>query len=247
MRRLRLLPVLAAALVAAGAGPAAADPYLDASDATALTELLAEATEVQGVCYGWTLRLSDSSGGPSGRDAGSDQGVGRPPSEVGCARYVELQAYVTWTSNSSDTEDSSSFSVHSEGVADPPTVADLRDVGVGEGDLKNDDGDVALYRAVAALPRLVADRGGAPSLELEPAAADPLTDAGPTGSLGPDWLREHRGMLVLGSILLGVAALLPVLFSYSDRQKRLLAARMAKPPPARHRPADPPDPDKGAS
>ncbi|HZB50856.1 MAG TPA: hypothetical protein VE547_17345 [Mycobacteriales bacterium] len=201
------LALAAAALVLGGAGPAAATPFLDAADAEDLAQLLAEASAVQGVCYGWTVDLQDDSGGPSGIDAGSDRGVGRPPSQIPeCRRYLEVRAVVRWTAETSDAEDSGGFTVDSIGIDDPPTESDVRSVLDFEGsDLVKDDGDVLLYQAVAALPRLLADRGAVPSLTLAPAPTPPPAGSRPTGSALPDWMRQRAGLLALGGLLLGFA------------------------------------------
>ncbi len=239
MRRVAAVAA-AAALVLTGAGPAAATPFLDAADAEELAALLAEASAVQGVCYGWTVDLRDDSGGPSGTDAGSDRGVGRPPSQIPeCRRYVEIRAVVRWTAETSDAEDAAGFTVDSIGVDDPPTESDVRSVLGFEGsDLVNDDGDVLLYGAVAALPRLLADRGAVPSLTLAPAPTPPPAGSRPTGSALPDWMRERAGLLALGGLLLGFAVaglVVGAVLRGAERRRAADAAAARRPHPGLRR------------
>jgi hypothetical protein len=191
------------------APPAAAEPYLTAEDAAELVEILAEATDRQDVCYGWAVDVSDGSGGPSGLDARSGRGVGNLASADGCRRWVELRGQVWWTAQTSDRDDDSVFEVVADGLRDPPTAADLAELGIPDNALVRDDGDVALYEAMLALPRIVADRGEAPPLELEPAASAPPAGSVPTGQpVLPDWLRQRWPVLGSGILLLLLAAAL---------------------------------------
>jgi hypothetical protein len=227
VRRFALVAAAVGAVLIGGAGPAAATPYLDAKDATSLAGLLAEASEAQGgVCYGWILDLSDAAG-TDGTDAGSNRGVGTAPSDVPeCTRYVQVEARVTWVSESSESEDSAAFTVASEGLSNPPTASDVRSaVGMDGDDLKNDDGDVLLYRAVAALPRLLADAGEVPSVSLTPAASAPPSGTDPTGSRTPDWVRQQQGWLVTGLVLVFVSVTIVLIgFYLRGAERRRLAA-----------------------
>jgi hypothetical protein len=232
VRRAALVAAAAAALVLTGAGPAAATPFLDAADAEDLAGLLAEASAVQGVCYGWTVTLQDDSGGPSGTDAGSDRGVGRPPSQIPeCRRYVELRAVVRWTAETSDAEDSAGFTVDSIGIDDPPTESEVRSVlGINGTDLAKDDGDVLLFSAVAALPRLLADRGSVPSLTLAPAPTPPPAGTVPTGQPAlPDWVRQRQALLALGGVLIVIAVVVAGISVAVRRADRRRAAQRAAP------------------
>lgn len=188
MRRALLL--VAVLLVAAPA--AHAEPFLDPGDAAELANELADATDEQGICYGWSVSVNDNSGGPSGTDVGSNVGPGREPDVTQCPKgMVVLQGYVSWTCDSCEAEDSSDFSIRTS-VPGGPTKDDLEDLDFDGGQLKGDKGDVALASMVGALPLIAASKGVAPAIKADTTAepAKPAADK-PTGSpVIPDWLRE---------------------------------------------------------
>jgi hypothetical protein len=195
--RAALLVLAVAAAVLLAAPPAGALPILELADAEELVQALAEATEEQDICYGWSVTVHDNTfGGNSGTDFGSSLGLGRLPEGPECPRYVLFEATVSYTSESSESEDAAYYRVDSN-VARAPTEDDLRRVGVsGEGLLGEQD-DVALTNAVLALPALVAEQGLAPAIDLEA-----NTDALPagdraTGTPGSDWLRQYGSTLAL--------------------------------------------------
>ena len=202
------------------AGPAwAANPVLDPEDDAELVETLAEATEVQGVCYGYVLQVDDRDTGEwGGTYAASSGGEGvRAVEADDCPEgVVELVAQLTYTSDFSESEDDAFWDLQS----DVPglTIGDVEDEGLSAGDLL-DDGSSAttLLNAVLSLPRLAAEQAG-----LEPVVAEPNADAlpggaRPTGSPGSDWLRENVALLGLS-----VAAILAggVAFAASSRPSR---------------------------
>ena len=116
--------VLQTALLAVllSAGPAAAEnPVLDAEGDTDLATALAEARDVQGVCYGYLLSVSDADTGQfSGTYAASSSGAGQAASAAtDCpGGTVELTARISYTSSFSEAEDSAEWSLLS-------TVGDL--------------------------------------------------------------------------------------------------------------------------
>lgn len=185
---------------------------LSAADRVELANTLAEATTESGVCFGYSLNLSnfDTSTPASGTETLSNAGPDRTPASGSCPKgTVVLRAYVTYTSSSSESEDSASYSVSSTGA---PGVsfdaeAELKDLtGVDEQDLLGDDDDLALRNLVAALPLLV--DGATPAELAAPAAKAPNGDR-LTGSPGGDWVRAHGvgiaiafAVLVLGGVLL---------------------------------------------
>lgn len=239
MRRAALALAAAAALVLAGAGPAAAVPYLEQADAEDLVEVLAEATAQQQVCYGWSVRVNDDSGGPDGTDEGSGAGVGQVVTQSGCSRWIELRGWVRWTSETSDLDDSSGYELVSAGLDRPPTTADLTELGFDVNLLVRDDGDTGLFQIMLALPRLVADSGEAPSVQVAPAASPPPAGSVPTGRPAlPDGLRSRWPLVVLGAGLIVLAAVLLVVFRRSTPRR----------PTPRPRPVVPgPPPSQGAS
>ncbi len=210
IRRLTLIAVLLTALVGAFAHPAAAVPLLDEGDAAELAQSLADATEEQDVCYAWNVFVQDGSGGPSGFDTGSNLGPNAPLGTAvssPCTKSVTLEGRVTYTCGSCESEDSSSVSVVSN-FPGGPTTRDLEDLGLEGGDLKNDDGDVALVNMVGALPLITASKGAAAAVPVQPSTLKPGATDKPTNSPSvPDWLRDSWLALtallvvVLGGVL----------------------------------------------
>jgi len=219
--------------LAALASPAAATPLLSEGDAAELAQGLAEATEEQGVCYGWNVLVTDGSGGEGGIESGSSAGPGAPVGaavSLDCEKTVTLEGSVTYTCDSCESEDSSSARVVSS-FPGGPTTADLEDLGLDGGQLKNDDGDVVLSNMVGALPILVASSGAAPPLQAGalsgptgPAATDRATGTPST----PDWLRES--WLPLAVCLLAIAGGFWwfVAVVATDRRRGTHAARKAQ-------------------
>lgn len=192
-------------LLLAGAPAAQALPVLEEADAAELAQSLADATEAQGVCYGWTVQVLDQSGGPSGVDVGSDKGAGQIVDRGSCAKWVELQGAIDFTCDSCESEDDSDVQLESN-FAGAPTRADLEDLGFSGGDLKNDDNDTVLSNMVGALPLITASNGAAkPVPGLDAAEADkPAAGDVPTGTPStPDWLRENWLALVFFALLAG--------------------------------------------
>lgn len=172
-------------------------------DATELANTLAEASTEQGVCYGWNIDVSDySGGGEDGPDVGSNLGPGKPltPGAGGCDKYVILTGYVTYTSESSESDDSSSWSIESN-LTRPPLTSELEDLGYGSGDLTGDKNDVTLINAVGALPALVADHGEAEALPFEASTQPANVQGAPTNGPGNDFVREYGVMLALFGLI----------------------------------------------
>ena len=185
----------------APAAPAGAVPILDPLDAQELVQELAEATAVQGICYGWRVAVSDDSGTFTGTDVGSSRGVGVPAEgDRACPRFVVFRADLHYTSESSESEDSASFHVFAN-VGGGPDDRDLRRAGVTEDSLLGSKDDLGLINAVQALPALVAERRLAP-----PVAADategtiPATDRA-TNRPGSDWTRSYGEFLGIAAVL----------------------------------------------
>jgi hypothetical protein len=199
----------ALALVLVPASPAAAEnPVLDAEGDADLVAALEEATEVQGVCYGYDLSVEDGDTGQwSGRYAASSLGEGTLP-ELGpqCPEgVVLLVAGIRYTSELSDAEDSAGWRLDS--TLTQLDIGQVEALGPSSGDLLDDErSETALLNAVLALPGLAAERAGVPPVLLEPNTEPLPADAAPTGSPGSDWLREH-GVLLAGCVLLVLAGL----------------------------------------
>jgi hypothetical protein len=237
--------VLAAAALAVlwAAPPAAADPVFAGSDAQALVAVLAKASDAQGVCYGWNVTVTDFGGsGQPGTDVGSNRGVGVQAST--CPKWVEFYATVEFTAETSDSDDSAILRLMSDGLADPPEVGDLADLGITQKSLLDDDLDDVTYRGTTALPLLVTQRGGAPPVELDPATAAP-PGGGPVARPGSDFLRNQWQLLALGGLLLVAAVAVVLVPRLAEPTRRRLEA-MAQQATAGSRTQPPGTPPTGA-
>lgn len=180
---------------------AGAVPILDAPDAEELSRQLAEATAVQGICYGWRVQVRDDSGIDSGTDLGSSRGVNLPAEHQSCPRFMVFQADLHYTSESSESSDSASFFVFAN-VGGGPDDRDLRRVGVSESALLGTKDDLALANAVLALPALVAERGLAPPVPAQGTEGTiPAADR-PTNTPGSDWTRAYGPFILLSVVLM---------------------------------------------
>lgn len=213
--RLALVAVTAVLVLGPAGQALAANPVLDPEDDADIAASLAEATEVQDVCYGYALDVQDQDTGQwSGSYAASSTGEGvRASATSSCTDgVVELVARIVYTSSFSEQEDSASWDVVStvEGVS----IADVEDLGLSAGDLLSDGASATtLQNAVLALPRLASEQAGLPPVVLEPNPSPLPEGARPTGTPGSDWLRENSALLlvcvaaVVGGLVLLVSSL----------------------------------------
>lgn len=201
---LAICPAIASAALRAPAPRTSAGPVLTAGDATDLAQNLNDATAVQGVCYGWRINVSDSGSGPSGTDEGSSLNANSVSPAQSCTKYVILTADVTYVSDSSESNDSVSWGIDSN-LPNPPTPADLKNLGVGGGGLLNDNNDTALTNTVQALPLVVSSKGLAKPVaaDLTVRPANPAA-AHPTNSPGPDWIRQNTFLFILALCVIAV-------------------------------------------
>ena len=191
--------LLAAMLVVALPVQARAVPLLEPADGEELAQTLAEATDEQGVCYGWAIEVLDQSGGPSGTDAGSSSGPGRAVDRFRCRRWVELAGTITYTSEASEAEDSAGVEVRGN-LARTPTARHLEDLGYPADRLTDDDNDEVLIDMVGALPLLVASAGQAPYVPFEEPARPPPGGDRPDAGPGSDWWRNYWWLVALGAL-----------------------------------------------
>ncbi|MGH3620380.1 MAG: hypothetical protein ACRDQ5_01135 [Sciscionella sp.] len=248
-------------LLAPGSAAAQQDPVFDPADARDLADTLAEATASQGVCYGWHVTVTDNyTGTEGGESVGSNLGPGRSLDDAGtrCDRRVEFDCQITYTSESSESNDYASYQVNS--LPRGPSTEDLASLRIiTSDDLVGDNVDVAVERAVTALPQLTADSGAAPQVEATPESAAP----GDVGTLsdhpGSDFLRRAGGLLAFGAVLLLAGIVFGVYAWRNSRRERMapvLPARtmeLQEPPvdewaaeqepPRRDQPPRPPAPD----
>lgn len=247
----------------ATATAAQADPVFDPEDAQDLAELLNEATQAQDVCYGWTVHVIDpgtGSGagygtaqpgyGTAQQSTGSNFGPGQSLDSAGgpCRYRVEFTASITYTSEYSDAEDYASWAVASRPGGGPDTEDLDRLRLFDEDDLVGDNPDVAVSRAVAALPQLAAEAGVAAPLVAEPASSTPPDVGSLTDHPGSDYLRRAGGLLGFGVILLigGIAFGWYALRSSRPRLHRVPPPPDFPPPPDSPPPgfpSPPPPPD----
>jgi hypothetical protein len=230
---IRALLLACAALALLAATPAHAG-IMSPEDATDLAQSLAEAQEEQEVCYGWDVSNNFGAGSDTGSSIG---GPGAALLDVAgtCKRgVVILTGSIDYSCGSCESSDSASVSIQASGLANPPTVGDLEDLGLKAGDLTGDNDDTTLINMVEALPLLVADKGNAPYVEYEQATTVPPTDRA-TNKPGSDFLRDNWIWLLLCVALI---ALGPIYYLY----------KRAQVPKAKRTPRDEPDaePDEPA-
>ena len=195
-----LVPVgLSALLLLAAPAAASADVIFDPADADDLAAALAEATADQDVCYGWNVQVDDPVAGQS-ESVGSDRGAGTAVDTSSCSKYVILDVFINYTSESSESEDSASYDVTSSPGG--PTRSDMNDLDLDWDGLTGEDPDVVIGNAVSALPLLAADKGMGKGIEAAPATGDAPADASLTDDPGSDWFRNSGGMLLWGLGLL---------------------------------------------
>jgi hypothetical protein len=195
-----LVPIgLSALLLLAAPAAASADVIFDPADADDLAATLAEATADQDVCYGWDVQVDDAIAGQS-ESVGSDKGAGTPVDTSSCAKYVRLDVFITYTSESSESEDSASWDVSS--TTGGPTRSDMEGLELDWDGLTGENPDVVIGNAVSALPLLAADKGMGKAIEASPATGAAPADAAPTNSPGSDFWRNNGTAMLWGIGLL---------------------------------------------
>jgi hypothetical protein len=190
-----------------------------AEDRVELASSLAEATSESGICFGYEVSLGGS--GASDRDETlSNAGPDRAPEPGQCPKgSLVLVVNLTYTSSSSESEDSASFRVESDvaGLSGSQATQRIKDVsGIDDDDLLGDDDDLALRNAAAALPLIV---DGAEPAELAASTTDKAPNGDRlTGSPGGDWVRAH-GVGIGIAVLLLVLGIVLVLGGRAGRRK----------------------------
>lgn len=189
-------------ITAAQAGPGI---LLTAEDRVELASTLAEATTESGTCFGYRVNLGGS-GAADRTETLSNAGPDREPRAADCPKgSVLLQVSITYTSESSESDDSASFLVSTDvpGLSGSVATKRMKDLsGVDDGDFTGDDDDLALRNATAALP-LILD-GATPAELAAPAAKAPNGDR-LTGSPSSDWIRAHGLGIGIAFVVLLVA------------------------------------------
>jgi hypothetical protein len=201
----RIVLLCALVLAALATAPAVHAAVLDPADATELANALADATDEQDVCYGWSFEVADfSSGAEDGPEVGSNFGPGRAidPASPLCRRgYVQLTGAMTFTSELSESEDSATWGIDSS-LPDAPRISQLESLGYSSEDLLGDKNDLTILNATGALPALVAEKGTAAVVPFETTRREPGVSGEPTGDQGNDLLRENGALLAFCGVLL---------------------------------------------
>jgi hypothetical protein len=200
----------------AAPGSAAADVIFDPADADELAAVLAEAYTDQNVCYGWHVSVDNA--GSRSDSVGSNFGAGKPVDSGSCSATVEFSATITYTSESSESEDSASFDVRSS----PPGVSrdDLIALDLDFDGLTGEDPDAVVGKAVTALPLLAADKGIADPISAAPETGTTPADAQLTDDPGSDWWRDRGGMLLWALALLAASGVLIVVVLKMSPRRR---------------------------
>ena len=169
---------------------------LEEGDAVELANKLAEATEEQGVCYGWVVSINDQDRGYFG-EQGSSLGPSTSPTEPACKPSVVFVAELLYTSEMSESSDSATIRVDSTLPGFSLTGDDFAPFGVNGRALLGENDDVALVNAVSALPLLVAEAGLAPPVQPEQTTGTiPAADK-PTGGGTSDRMRNYGSLYFL--------------------------------------------------
>jgi hypothetical protein len=188
----------------------AENPVYDADTAADIAAGFAEATQVQGVCYGVVLDVIDPSGQWGGTYVVSSAGVDVPPA-ADCKGTVELRATIAYASEYSEASDTADWVVSSS--LGGPTAADLARNGLSAPALLDDaKSEQVLLNAALSLPRLTAEAvDDVPPLVLTPATEALPADAHATDRPGSDRLRQNSPQVVL----LGLVALASLAWAVS--------------------------------
>lgn len=189
----RWWPVAAAVAIAAVGvavpAPAGALPILEPGDAVELANKLAEATEEQDVCYGWSVEIQDDGGSLSGIEEGSSLGPGVSPYSPGCSPSVVFAASIHYTSETSEAADSASYRI--ESTLSGFDARSLGPLGVSDASLLGADDDIVIANATALLPALVAEQGLAPPIPIEETSGTIPASDRPTNTPGSDRWRTY--------------------------------------------------------
>ncbi|MBC6447096.1 hypothetical protein [Actinokineospora xionganensis] len=184
-------------------------PTLSETDGNDLVARLAKAEAAHGVCYGWVVK--NGSGKPV--TSGSSRGIG--VSADTCEQYAMLISTITYTSASSESDDSASVTVKTSPGLPYLSSSELSLVGVDTKALLEEPTTATAYGALA-LPLLLAEKGKVQPLEPEQATAAPTTSIGRPGS---DFAATHRGAIISLSIFGGLA-LIGLVIGFILRRKR---------------------------
>ncbi|WP_329105416.1 hypothetical protein OG792_32560 [Micromonospora sp. NBC_01699] len=185
--------------------------------------LLRNAHRTQEICYGWELL-----GGTQKVSVGSNLGVsvalGTDPSQ--CSRWVKVIADVTYTEESSESEDWASFWVtSSDDLSGIDYVEGLSRLGLTDDDFLADPG-WAICRAAVFLPLLVAESDAVPAAPVPTSGAGPSPSPSPQATLaalpdpGSDFWRDRSFQAIGAGFLFLISVLLLAVGWFERRHQR---------------------------
>ncbi|MFI5840939.1 hypothetical protein ACIA8K_14660 [Catenuloplanes sp. NPDC051500] len=205
------LAILVVALAGCSTDNSTVVPAPSTDEAAETSRVLADATAVQGMCYGW--HLQDGSSTPDKTvSRGSSLGPSTPVDSdpTACREWVEVIVAVTFTSASSESSDSALLSVktNSTRVTNGDLQRRLNDIGLNGGAFLDEPAFVLMHTALA-LPLITTEAGAATPLPATaPSGGTPSEPAQALPSAGNDFLRTRWGFLATAGVLflLGLVA-----------------------------------------
>ena len=211
------LAALVACIVTTEVGGSTIVPGPDKTERDDTVAVLKRAAAAQGICYGWELRRGY--GGrviSEGSNLGDGMAVDRDP--VQCPRWAKVVASVTYTSESSESNDYASVQVRaSSDDIGAVYTNDLDRLGLTEKVFIDEPG-WAICRAAVSLPLLLAEEGEVPPAPVTTLA--PTASPSPLPTAGSDLWRDRWGYLVGGVVLLLITILLFVIGWFERRDAR---------------------------
>ncbi|MDW5322680.1 hypothetical protein [Plantactinospora sp. KLBMP9567] len=174
-------------------------PPPEPAERTDTVTLLRRAHTTQQICYGWRLRTGGAPYQATPVSVGSNLGdnVAVDSDPTRCPRWVEIDAAVWYTPESSESSDSASYRVSSSAdLAHIDFDRGLQRLGV-DPDRFVDDPGWAVCQAAVLLPLLVSENG-AGSATRAPSASAASTAPSPLPDPGNDFWRD-RWVLLLGA------------------------------------------------
>ncbi|WP_018353593.1 hypothetical protein [Longispora albida] len=168
----------------------------------AVIKELERASAAQGICYGWKLQFSNS-GARTSTDSGSNLGsVTRIDNDkVKCPKWVELDASVTWTSDSSESEDYGSVTIRNSPGLKVPSYNELTAAGITKESFIDAPAE-AMASAMLKLPLLMTEKGATP---VPVVSSTPSTPLPKMTSAGSDLWRDNVVAFAFAAGFLGMA------------------------------------------
>lgn len=205
------LAVLMVGLAGCASDNSTVVPAPTSDEAAETARVLAAATGVQGMCYGWNLMNAATYDDRSvSRGSSLGPAVAVDSDTTRCREYVEVVARVTYTSASSESSDRATMTVESNSprVNESDLTRRLEVMGFTSDAFIEDPGFLIMHAALS-LPLVTAESGAATPVPATDPSAASNTPAGALPSAGNDFLRDRWGFLTFagGFLLAGLAAI----------------------------------------